>query len=72
VTIVVLKSKSTLIFICDECREAVHLHGEEGQETLPVSWKKFEVKGWVGEFHACSAECEHMVLARFTKGGPEA
>lgn len=71
-TVVVVKKQSVLVFICDQCRKVINLHGEEGQETLPVSWKKFDVHGWVGEFHACSVDCEHGVRARFAKGGAEA
>jgi hypothetical protein len=70
VAIVVMKEKQMLIFICDGCRKTLTLTEVKEQEegALQAPWGHFQLPGWVGNFHVCSADCDVDVRARFNRG----
>ena len=62
---VVLPIERSWVFLCDECRAKTET-AQNGVD-LRLPWRAFSIFGWVGAFHACSAECEGQIRGRYER-----
>lgn len=70
VTVSPKREKKLFLVMCDNDECDGELRCEE-VDTLPEPWRAVEIKGWVGEFHACSDACEVAIQTQQTiKEGP--